>query len=48
MELVDNEANYDPFPSAMHALLFMLINSPRPIVCYIKYYYISYNMLYLG
>ena len=37
MSLVTREdlslrSNYEPFPSAMHALLFMLVHSPRPIV----------------
>ena len=35
MELVDTDdasASYEPFPSVMHALLFMLVNSPRSMV----------------
>ena len=33
LDHLENDANYQPFPSMMHALLFMLVNSPRPIVC---------------
>ena len=36
MECIDEDPSrsldYSPFPSAMHTLLFMLINSPRPMV----------------
>ena len=33
LDHLENDANYQPFPSMMHAVLFMLVNSPRPIVC---------------
>ena len=33
MELIrDVETTFDPFPLVMHALLFMVANSPRPMV----------------
>ena len=31
--MIDAEATFDPFPSVMHALFFMVANSPRPMVC---------------
>lgn len=33
MQNFNSEMSYEPFPSALHAHLFMLLNSPRPIVC---------------
>lgn len=30
--MIGVEATFDPFPSAMHALFFMVANSPRPMV----------------
>ena len=32
MDLIDKDSNYAPFPSMMYAFLFMLVNSPRPMV----------------
>ena len=41
--------DYSPFPSAIYALLFMLINSPRPIVSclVVNYVHIFINIIYL-
>lgn len=43
MDLIDKKANYEPFPSAIHALLFMLVNSPRPIVCTLSNVVVAYS-----
>ena len=40
-----SNSSYYPFPSAVYALLFMLVNSPRPIVS-IKSIKISFNISY--
>ena len=47
MELVESEASCEPFPSMMHAFLFMLVHSPRPIVGSHLYVVIIYSLALL-
>lgn len=46
LDHLEKDANYHPFPSMMHALLFMLVNSPRPIVSNVNGHIACTNLIY--